>query len=293
MRGVFFLIVFSMILNMNFAQQIPLDSLYLGQIPPDNIPKKFNLSASPGFASIERIAISNDGKSIFYEENNGYNPSSISRIKYYSYGINKWTGPFVLFEEAAPPALSVTGDTMYFEKDGFAWYSVKNNTGWTNPTKFNSIIPSCHYLQVTNSGTFYAAMSNAQGIIGGKDWSKISINQTDTIIASLGTPINTTKDDLDFYVSRDESYIIFASDHAETIKYGYSDLYISYRKKDNTWTPPKNLGNIINDPAEARWGPYVSPDKKYLFYSRGSKPDYSDAGTNWVRIDNVVDSLKK
>jgi hypothetical protein len=61
---------------------------------------------------------------------------------------------------------------------------------------------------------------------------------------------------------------------------------------NNFWTTPKNLGEIINDPAEARWGPFVSSDNKYLFYSHGSKPDYSDAGTKWVRIDNVVESLK-
>jgi hypothetical protein len=292
-KEIFLSIIFSWILNPNFAQPIPFDSLYLGQIPPDNIPKKFNLSASPGFATIERIAICKDGKSIFYHENNGYDTSSIGRIKYYRYDFNKWIGPFVLFEGATSPALSVTCDTIYFGKNGFAWYSVKKNAGWTLPIMFSLRVPNWHYLQVTNSGTFYVAIDNAQGNTGGKDWSKIIINQNDTIITSLGTPINSTKDDLDFYISGDESYIIFASDHEGTIKYGYSDLYISYRTNNNTWTTPINLGNVINDPAEARWGPYVSPDKKYLFYSHGSKPDYSDANTNWVRIDNLVDSLKK
>jgi len=29
-----------------------------------------------------------------------------------------------------------------------------------------------------------------------------------------------------------------------------------------------------------------------LFYSTGTKPDYSDAGIFWVRVDNLIDSLK-
>lgn len=293
MRECVFLIIFSLVLVTGFTQSIPVDSLYLGQIPPDNTPKRFNLSTNHGFAALERIAISNDGKSILYHENNGYNPSSIARVKNYNFENNKWNGPFTLFEGAEAPAISITGDTMYFGRGGFVWYSVKNNTEWTEPIKFSTNISYWHYLQVTNSGTFYAAMKNARDKIGTTDWSKIIINHTDTLITSLGAPLNTTKDNLDFYISRDESYIIFASDRTDIVKYGYFDLFISFKKNDKSWTIPQNLGKIINDPAEVRWGPFVSPDNKYLFYSRTSKPDNSDACTYWIRIDNVVDSLRK
>jgi hypothetical protein len=47
---------------------MPLNSLYLGQTPPTDIPKIFNLSVSPEYFAVERIAITNEGKEIFYSE---------------------------------------------------------------------------------------------------------------------------------------------------------------------------------------------------------------------------------
>jgi hypothetical protein len=240
-----------LLLDTCFAQPIPIDSLYLGQPPPGNAPKRFNLATSPGFSAVERITISNDGKRIVYHENNGYEASSSGRIKYYSYENNGWRGPFILFDGGTSPAFSVTGDKLYFEKDGFAWYSITNNASWLEPIKFNLNIPYWHYLQVTNSGNIYAAMKNVQSKIGRIDWSKIIITQTDTIITSLGTPLNTAKTNLDFYISRDESYIVFASERTDLTRYGYFDLYISYRKSNNTWTVPQNLGKSINNPTAA------------------------------------------
>ena len=68
-------------------------------------------------------------------------------------------------------------------------------------------------------------------------------------------------------------------------------LGISYRKNDGSWTNPVNFGPNI-DFGLGSWGPYVTPDNKYLFYSTGTKPDYSDVSVYWVRIDGVIDSLK-
>lgn len=39
------------------AQTIPIDSLHLGQIPPDDIPIKFNLYVTPIFAAVEKVLI--------------------------------------------------------------------------------------------------------------------------------------------------------------------------------------------------------------------------------------------
>jgi hypothetical protein len=49
------------------AQPIPPDSLYLGQTPPGNVRAIFNLAADPGYSAVEKIAISPDGKYLFYE----------------------------------------------------------------------------------------------------------------------------------------------------------------------------------------------------------------------------------
>lgn len=53
-----------------------MDSLYLGQTAPDDIPKVFKLQASPEHFAAERIAISNDGKEMLYFEIRSYYPTS-------------------------------------------------------------------------------------------------------------------------------------------------------------------------------------------------------------------------
>jgi hypothetical protein len=44
-----------------------------------------------------------------------------------------------------------------------------------------------------------------------------------------------------------------------------SDLYISFRYNDGSWTTPKNMGRKINSDAKEGY-PYVTVDGKYLFF---------------------------
>jgi len=50
------------------------------------------------------------------------------------------------------------------------------------------------------------------------------------------------------------------------------------------------LGSEINF-GLAMWGPYITSDKKYLFYTTGTKQDYSDTRIYWVRVDGLIDRL--
>jgi hypothetical protein len=67
-----FLLIFK---GIALTQIIPQDSLYQGQTPPGNIPVIFNLPVNSGLRPIERIAISSDGKEIYYGVLNTYPPS--------------------------------------------------------------------------------------------------------------------------------------------------------------------------------------------------------------------------
>jgi hypothetical protein len=68
-------------------------------------------------------------------------------------------------------------------------------------------------------------------------------------------------------------------------------LAVSFKKDDGSWTNPRIFGRKI-DFGLGSWGPWVTPDNKYMFYSTGTKPDYSDVAVYWVRIDGVIDSIK-
>lgn len=270
-----------MLVNTCFAQIIPNDSLYLSQIPPGGNPKVFNLQASPGHFAAERIAISKDGKNIYYSEIKGYYPNTGESIKKYSFLDGKWMGPVTLFEGYAAPALSVTGDTMYVETNFETFLSVKNGLDWTKPMRILTELDSAHYYQVSGNGAHYISTKSGKGV-GLSDWCKISVIGADTSAVSLGRPINTGGENLDFFVSHDESFIITTN---------RPGLAISYRKNDGSWTNPRNFGPKI-DFGLGSWGPYVTPDNKYLFYTTGTKADYSDVYVYWVRIEGAIDSLK-
>lgn len=282
MKTIYNTFFFLLLVNVGFAQTIPNDSLYLGQIPPGNIPEVFKLQVSPEHFAAERITISNDGKEIFYSEIKSYYPINSARIKNYRFTGGKWTGPFVLFEDFCSPSLSVIGDTMYFENDtAEAYFSVKMNLKWSAPKRILPKLDRAHYMQVTNKGNQYISSKPVE-TIGISDWCKLKFTSVDTTVVGLGVPLNTAWDNLDFFVSRDESYMIV------TTPFGLS---ISYPKNDGNWTNPRNLGAKINF-GLGMWGPYVTPDNKYLFYTTGTKPDYSDVNVYWIRVDGLIDSLK-
>jgi hypothetical protein len=100
----------------------------------------------------------------------------------------------------------------------------------------------------------------------------------------LGIPINTPDTENDFFVARDESYIIFFR------LVSPFNLFISYHKSNGSWTNPKSLGSNINTNIY-ECCPYVTSDNKYLFFTRGNWP-MSTYYTYWVKVDNIIDSLK-
>jgi hypothetical protein len=281
MKIICFTSFFLLIGNAVFTQTIPKDSLYLGQIAPDSIPKIFKLRVSPEHFAAERITISGDNKEILYSEIKSYYPTNSVRIKKYKYTEDKWTGPFVLFEDYSAPALSVTSDSIYIENNFETFVSIKKGLNWSKPKRILFKLDSAHYMQVTNKGNYYIS-SKPKESIGFADWCKLNFTASDTTAVGLGMPLNTAWDNLDFFVSRDETFMIV------TTPFGLS---ISYPKSDGIWTNPRNLGAKINF-GRAMWGPYVTPDNKYLFYTTGTKPDYSDVNVYWVRVDGLIDSLK-
>jgi hypothetical protein len=291
MKPVIISFIISMVLCACSTRPIPVDMKYLGQLPPGNAPQIFEIPLTEKNFTAERIAISNDDKTIYYQELDGYpemdGKPHTQRIKYFSFSDGKWNGPILLFEGWGSPCLSTTNDTLYTQKGGWsfeAYYSIKSKKGWSTPERFLLSLNRAHYLQVTDSGNYYAA-SIPRDKIGVIDRCRLTFNGSDTTAITLGSPINTEGYNLDYFISRDESYMIVARGMG-------GRLSISFRKLDGTWTDPADLGKKINF-GLAAWGPYVTRDNKYQFYTTGTRDDYSDTRIFWVKIDNMIDSLKK
>ena len=113
-------------------------------------------------------------------------------------------------------------------------------------------------------------------------------HNSDTTIQSFGMPVSTSANENDFFIARDESYIIVCRTYSGSA----SDLYISYKNDKGNWTNPKIMGSPIST-ANPNWeyGPYVTKDNKYLFFTCGGS-EMSSYNIYWVNIDKMIDSLK-
>jgi hypothetical protein len=273
-----------------YAQVIPPDSLYLGQTPPGNIPKIFNLPLTTGLRPVERIAITSDGREIYYGELNTY-PPTIQRVKCLKYLDNHWQGPFDVFDGYASPRLSVNDSTMYIQANindfSTTYCSKRISTGWSTPVKLINTNQQTHYFQTTGLNNSFLS-SNLPASPSQRDICRLVITGSDTLIEGLGAPINTTYDENDLFVADDESYLLFSRNSST----GGGDIYLSFKKENGKWTNPKMFGAPINKPGNSwEYGQFISKDNKYLFFTSGGL-SMGTYYTYWVKIDNIIESLK-
>ena len=66
------------------------------------------------------------------------------------------------------------------------------------------------------------------------------------------------------------------------------DLYVYFKKQDGTWTGPIDLGKEVNSEFHDS-NPRVTPDGKYLFFSRETIK--YDSSIYWVSTD-VIENLR-
>lgn len=159
--------------------------------------------------------------------------------------------------------------------------------GWGKPEVFLKTSYPLYNYMTTNSGTGYVGSNVKQDNVGGFDACVMHFSAGDTSIRSLGAPLNTTGWDGDFFIARDESYIIMSANETKDYE---CELHISFRKPDGGWTTPMSLGPLINDGMAHRWGEYVTPDGRYLFYTRATSP--KDCHLYWVRFDGLLARMR-
>jgi hypothetical protein len=149
------------------------------------------------------------------------------------------------------------------------------------------------YPTVAGDGSLYFS-SNRPGGFGGSDIYRAPRLADGSFgpPVNVGSPPNSSEGEGDTYVSPDQTYLIFSARRAGG--FGRSDLYVSFRAADATWGPAINLGPAINT-ADTDFCPMVTPDGRYLFFSRayggGDWNTTTDADVFWVDMA-VVDRLR-
>lgn len=266
---------------------------YLGQEPPGLIPKVF----APGLISLPNryehdICFSKDGRECYFTVRNAAWTVHKIMVTYYENG--KWIPPVrASFSDDASlcPSLADNDQSMYFSRCGGVWKAQRTtaesgtNRGWSQP----NLMPAPIGLSYGEWGGHISSLGNLwfcswrPGGLGKCDlWFARSVDKQFKETINLRN-MNTPTFDCNPVPGPNENYFVWTSDRAGGL--GKSDLYISFADGHGGWTAPKNLGPTINT-SGGEGGAYLSPDYKYLFFSRcdASKGASEDEDIYWVSV---------
>jgi hypothetical protein len=92
-------------------------------------------------------------------------------------------------------------------------------------------------------------------------------------------------------IAPDKSFMVFYSIKPGAPGGTETDLYLSLRGADGTWTKPRNMGPGINS-RYYEFGARISADKKYMFFTRSNGWDPRKHGVHsyiyWVELKEYL-----
>jgi hypothetical protein len=273
---IIFLLILLGFSNLIYSQEFPvLKGDYLGQTPPGIIPEVF----APGLVSVKNrmdmgCSFSPDGKEFAF----GIwgNDKTASCIYFMEQKNRIWSEPviasFIGLDSVFLPMFSPDGKSLTFIKNQpnsgrtDIWICNRTNNGWTVPERFPSPVNSelreaSNGLTMSRTLYFTSNRDTVNKHCGNIFRSKPIKGEYLTV--ERQDNLNTPFDEEGLFISPNEDYIIVQSWQGNS---GH-DLYISYTRYDNTWSKPEKLDSSINS-SNIEQRPYISPDKKYLFFTR-------------------------
>jgi hypothetical protein len=275
---------------------------YIGQKPPGTKPELF----APGIVSSEDLVYANVTFSPDFSEA-CWTPNSADTLKSHGGMIiskfqgGQWTKPSeVRFLDTGyshrSPFYSYNGKRLYFQgylQSNQGWdqqekfYFVERTPqGWSEPqlldTVFNKYAVHWQFSLDKDDNLFFGGELRGVPGTGGIYISRFSNGkyQEPQLLFS-----NRKYDEAVFgpAISPDNSYIIFARIHPRgSTNPRIFSIYISFRKGDNNWSEPMDLGGKFNMDCNQ---PRISPDGRYIFFVGNDSQAY------WVDA-NVIEDVK-
>jgi len=263
---------------------------YLGQTPPGSIAQVF----APGLISDTRPqtwesngTFSADGKTFCFARGRG-----VFITKNTDQG---WTAPKRIKsvpETPWAPYLSADANSIYFMYRHNLYRCIRTAREWAKPQKLGPPLssPEAEWgFSLAADNSFYLASTRKGGRGGGDVWYIPFVDNTWSEAINISA-LNTRYSDGAPGVAPDESFVVFNA--VRPGGFGRADLYLSLRKADRTWSVPRNLGPRINS-IYCDIVPYITPDKKYLFFTRstgstGFNPSKDTANIYWVELKEYL-----
>lgn len=299
---------------------------YLAQTPPGTTAELF----APGVVSTEAVELNSvfspNGREFFFtrlidgpDETGEYPGKSRPTLHHMRYEDGAWSEarPLRLYPDAphtwaVDMSVSPDGLRLYFmgphpvepeskHSDLNLWVSRRVNGEWSAaeplPAPLNSEANEI-YSSVAADGSLYFTSSRPGGLA--KDRS--DLYRAQRLVdggfeepVNVGAPVNSESGTGDTFVAPDESYMIITTTRQGG--YGGGDLYVSFRKADGSWGEPVNLGPEVNSEI-LDYCPMVTPDGKYLFFSRRNSnppgsgwPNVAEGDVYWVDA-SVIERLR-
>jgi len=279
---------------------------YLGQTPPGPTAKVF----APGLISDTRPK-TYESNGTFSADGNVYcyARASLNQSQKFDGGIfitentpQGWTAPRLvesIVKSGIPawgPCLSPDANSIYFTYAMTKPLSKRNiyrcdrtASGWTRPpVSLGAPLSSpAHEL------TCCIAMNNSMYIGSGRKgdpfgpsaiWVAPFVNNTWQQATHISLNNQQEGCPADPGIAPDESFMVFMAKDLPG-GCGHQDLYLTLRLPDGTWSKFRNLGPRINSPY-VEHSPRISPDKKYLFFTRsnGWDPRKHTSDIYWVEL---------
>ena len=264
---------------------------YLGQKPPGMTAKIFALGIISTKEKYELNSVFSPKGDEFYYEISTTTPEEKKEGKYFyiimvSKQINGiWTkpkmAPFSGKYSTVDMCFSPDGNRFYFCSDRanpwdslsnmHIWYVERSGPGWSEPRILGPPIYSAQGEEgqptIAKNGTIYFRR-DSQGSFDLYYSRYVNGKYSKPII--LGDAINTQYHEGKPFITPDESYLLFIRYGMPASIDGGKGLYISFKKKDGSWTRAKNT-NIYGSL------PKLTPDGKYFFFSRSRDIYWVDA----------------